>query len=279
MTVTLDDSFGVPQVGWSVQALRSSVIVASGSMGSDGKVSLNLTQASTAVNGTVESFIYRVIPPIGSSFTANAGTQVTWTTTGGVSSLTVTANANTPTTLTDVAETWTKGGAIVIPSAGVLSGAPTSVQFTISTGLDDTTVGRGNYAAFSGVTSPLSSVTYTTPEDVFVIDDTTTATWTNGENNVTVASNTQVYVYATKTGVLDVTVTSGGKTVTAKVKVSNTAADAYNFTLTPATQTVGSGAIGTATLKVTDIFGNPVNTSAGGSNITVSASGEVLLAG
>ncbi|MBM3686094.1 MAG: hypothetical protein FJW85_03725 [Actinobacteria bacterium] len=279
VSVTVDDSFGTPQAGWVIRAERGGVIVNSATTGANGKAALSLTQASTAVNGTVERFVFVAYPPIGASVTASKGTQVTWTTTGGVTSLTVTASANTPTSLTDVAQTSTKGGAIVVPAAGVLSGAPTAVQFTIATGVDDTTAGRGNYAQFSAVTSPLSSITYTTPAGVFVTDDTTTATWANGEQTITVASTTPVYVYATKTGVHDVVITSGGKTVTAKVKASTSAANAYNIALTPAKQTVGSGAIGTATLKVTDIFGNPVQTSTTAGYVSVTASGEVLLAG
>jgi hypothetical protein len=82
-----------------------------------------------------------------------------------------------------------------------------------------------------------------------------------------------------------VTITSGGVTVTAKVAVANTSADAYNIALTPTSQNVVKGGIGSATLTVTDVFGNSVQTSTGSSLaddtgvVALVATGELLLAG
>jgi len=65
----------------------------------------------------------------------------------------------------------------------------------------------------------------------------------------------------------------------------NTSADAYNIALTPTSQNVVKGGIGSATLTVTDVFGNPVQTSTGSSLtddtgvVALVATGELLLAG
>ena len=71
--------------------------------------------------------------------------------------------------------------------------------------------------------------------------------------------------------------TSGGVTLTGKVKVANRAQDAYNITVTPDKANVAKGGFTTLTAKVTDFWGNPVATTAGA--ITGTATGEVLLGG
>ena len=73
------------------------------------------------------------------------------------------------------------------------------------------------------------------------------------------------------------TITSGGVTLTGKVKIENRAQDAYNLAITPATSSVAKGSFSTLTVRVTDNWGNPVATSSGA--VTVTASGEVLLGG
>lgn len=152
------------------------------------------------------------------------------------------------------------------------------MQSTIATGVDDTAVGRGNYAAFSASTLPLSVITYTTPEGVFVTDDTNAATWANGSRALTVSSTTPVYVYETNAGVHEVTVTSGGKTIVAKVKASRMAANAYNIQITPAAQNLATGGLGTTTVTLTDVFGNEVPGSSA-NTVRVTAAGDVLLGG
>ena len=89
------------------------------------------------------------------------------------------------------------------------------------------------------------------------------------------------YVWATKTGTHDVTFTSGGVSVTGKVVVGNVAGDAYNVAISPAAQNLAKGGFGTATVSLTDVFGNAVAGSAAGSinTVRVAAAGEVLLGG
>ena len=280
VTVTVEDSFGTPQSGWVVQARRGpTTILTTGTTNASGEASVAVTNASTAVNGTVESYTFVANPPIGSSVTAASGLQITYTTEGTITLLTVNATAGT--SVTSSAPTQTKGASFLIPNAGVLAGAPApaTATFTLSTGLDDTTAISANYAAFQVVTDPRTSATITTPEGVFVTDDTTTATWSNGERSLLAASGSDFYVYGTKTGVHTVTVAAGGKTLDVKVKIGNTAAMAYNIALAPKTQSLAAGAIGTATLTVTDIFGNAVDTTAANGSVRISASGDVLLAG
>jgi len=282
VAVTVEDSFGTPQSGWTIRAYRGATAVtllSSGTTNASGEASVAVTSASTAVNGTVEQYSFTATPPVGTAVTVNNALQITYTTDGSITLLTVTATAGT--SPTSSASTLTTGARILVPNTGVLAGAfaASTSTFTISTGVDDTTNITANYAKYVPTTSPLSAVTVTTPEGVFVTDDTTKATWSNGVRSKLVSSGTSVYIYGTKAGIHTVTFASGGKSVDVKVKIGNTAAMAYNIALTPAKQTVGSGAITTATLKVTDVFGNPVQTSEGTGEVEITASGEVLLAG
>ncbi len=82
-------------------------------------------------------------------------------------------------------------------------------------------------------------------------------------------------MWGTKVGTHDLTVTSGGKTVSAKVRIINRAQDAYNISVTPTEVDVEPMALSTVTATVTDYWGNPV----AGANLTASASGQVLMAG
>jgi hypothetical protein len=88
-----------------------------------------------------------------------------------------------------------------------------------------------------------------------------------------------VYVFALQTGNHTVTFTSADKTVTVPVKVGNQAANAYNIALTPAEQFIAPSGIGTVTLSVTDVFGNPVQGATTEGLTRITASGEVLLPG
>jgi hypothetical protein len=55
----------------------------------------------------------------------------------------------------------------------------------------------------------------------------------------------------------------------------------YKIAVTPASQEIGTGAMGTATFKVTDVFGNSVTTTLadGPGAVSIAAYEDVLLAG
>ena len=283
-----DDSFGIPQAGWTIQAFRGataaapSTLLGSATTNAAGEATLDLSNAAGIATGTVERYsFYATIG--GSAVSVNNRVQVTWSTDGGVTSVGYNQNAGSPTTGITATTTVTKAPLVnVIGSVvgGVIpTGGPSAATFTLSTGKDDTTVIGGYYSSLTGSSSPANAITYTAPAGVFVTDDTTTATWKNGSSTITVSNGSTVYVYGTKTGVHDIVISSGGKSVTAKVKMRNQAADAYNIALSPKTQDAGPGEIGRATLRVTDIFGNPVDTSTGGADVTIRATGQILLAG
>jgi len=63
------------------------------------------------------------------------------------------------------------------------------------------------------------------------------------------------------------------------MRVVNTAADAYNIALSPATQNMAAGSFATAKVTVTDAWGNPVQTTDDTGVVRVTATGEVRLGG
>jgi hypothetical protein len=113
---------------------------------------------------------------------------------------------------------------------------------------------------------------------IFVSDTASTA-WDAGKTSVTVSATGTIYVFGYTAGVHNIEFTAGGKTVTVPVKVSTSANAAYNIAITPAEQSVAPGGIGTVTLAVSDVFGNPVTTTDDTGRVQIAASGEVLLPG
>jgi len=108
--------------------------------------------------------------------------------------------------------------------------------------------------------------------------------WDGGAATVTASAADTVYLFSTSVGTARVTATAGGNSLQASVPVVTATDAAYNIAIDPAAQFVDPGAIGTATLKVTDVFGNPVQgagvtTGDDTGAVTITASGAVLLAG
>jgi hypothetical protein len=211
---------------------------------------------------------------------------VTYTTSGNITSMVVTPSGTGSTVFSNASSTITTAPLAYVPSAGVVTAAGNGAYAT-STGLQSTApTAGGSYVTFQADTTPGNPVTVTVPTGVKVADADTlpssidTAGWSGGDQTITVPDNTLVYVWATKTGVHDVTFTSGGITLTGKFKAINTPADAYNIDVTPKKQDLNPGAFGTATVTVTDIFGNVVaGTSDDTGGVTVTATGGVRLGG
>jgi len=280
VTVTVDDSFGTPQSGWTVQAWRSATLLSSGTTNALGEASVSVTNATGAVTGTLESYTFKAVPPIGSTVTASGTLSVTWTTTGGITSLSVAVNPGSTPISDPAGAAPTTGALLTVPYDGTADTLSTAT-FNLTTGAAGGTANGGEVARLVPTSTPANDVTVTVPlgsEGIFVTDTASTA-WAGGKKSLTVGSDDTVYVFGTKVGEHTITLTSGGKTVAVKVKVQTSANAAYNMDLTPATQTVGAGSINTVTLTVTDVFGNPVQTTDDTGKVTVNATGEILLAG
>jgi hypothetical protein len=290
VTVTVDDSFGTPQANYTVQVFRGAAasstsggtFLGQATTNASGVASLSVTNASTVTTQTTEYYYYAISGPGGSGafiVAANdGGTSITYTTTGNITSMTVTPGSGTACSNTTC--TPTAYGAVRIASAGIVSSTASTSTSAVSTGV--LTAGNGsNMIELTIGTTPSNSSVVTVPAGMKVLDEAPTATtlWSDGAQSATVAGT--AWLWATKTGTHDVVVTSGGLSVTVKVRAYNRASDAYNIAVTPATQSVAKGAIGTATLKVTDIFGNPVQTGTADDSgpVSITATGEILLAG
>lgn len=284
VTVTVKDTFGNPQAGWIVDALRGATVgtgtfLSTGTTNAEGVATVSVTSAAGAVNNTVEQYSFEATPPVGPAVPVNNRLQITYTTSGGVSGLSVLANpATAPTSpVLDTTTTITTAPYINVVSSGV---ANTTTTGTFNTTTDVVTAGNsGNRAAFTPTATPLNNVTVSVSTGAFVTTSTSAA-WNAGESSVTVSSGTAVYVFATTVGTYNVTFSSGGKTVVIPVKVGNNPTDAYNIAISPEAQELAPSAFGTATVTVTDIFGNPVaGTSDDTGGVTVTATGEVRLGG
>jgi len=291
VTVQVDDSFGTPQAGWPVVIKESATAktVASGATGADGSVALTITPLATVKNlDSITYTAYATNPLTAASTAAAIPLIVNYTTSGAITTLSVvgdnngtaigSACSNSSCTLTNIPQ-------IKVPATGVMDDS-TASQWSITN--DDSVSGTpapGNYAVLKIGTSPSNAAVVTVPEGVKVASknpETAEYIWSDGAQTAVIGSSSgtgYAYIWATKTGTHEVTVESGGLTLTYKVHVVNNPVDAYNISLTPAKQDLTAGGIGTVTLAVTDVFGNGVKTSTSNGYVKVSASGEVLLAG
>ena len=287
VTVQVDDSFGVDQAGWTVRAYRSSTLgsssagtlLATATTNSSGSASLSVSALSTVVNNGQESYFYTATAPVGgSAITATKLTTVTYTTSGNLTSLSVAPGSGTPCSTTSC--TVTAYGAVRVASAGIVSNTASTSTQAVSTG----TVTAGtvsNMIQLVTTTSPSGNPSVVTVPEGLKVSATapngTTTLWSSGAQTATVGAN--AYIWATKTGTHDVKVESGGLSVTVKIHVYNTAADAYNIVLTPAKQDLATGAFGTGVLTVTDAFGNVVDTTDDSGAVAMSVTGQVLFGG
>ena len=286
VTVTVDDSFGTVQPNYNVQVYRGTAVSGGTFLGqattnAQGVANLTVTNASTVTVQTQESYTYVItapggVPGVSNSFTIASGTVITYTTTGNITSMSLVVSGTLTSQPTNAAPTVSTAPLINIPD--VTTAVPTGVSagaFTVSTGAQ-TTAADGKLATFQANTLPANAVTITVPTGVYV-SKTAPLAWNAGTQTITVASGTPVYVWGTKVGVHDVVATSGGLTLTGKVKIQNTPGDAYNIALTPDKADVQKGSFADLTVKVTDYWGNPVLTA--DNAVRVNASGAVLLGG
>ena len=278
ISVTVANQFKEPQSNWTVQVFRGSTSTGTflnqGTTNVAGQTSVTVTNVPNIVSGTIEFYSIKAFYG-GTVVNDNNTLEIAYTTTGEVSTLSVAVTGGATTPITNSTTSIPVIPAQLVPYGGTASTNGTGT-YTVAT---DTTAGTlGNLTTFTPATSPANNVTVTVPEGVKVSTTATTA-WDGGAQTVTAPSNVPVYVFATKTGIHDITFTSAGKTVVTKIKVSTEANAAYNIALTPATQKIARGAFGTATLTLTDVFGNRVPGSATANTVRVTALGEVRLGG
>jgi hypothetical protein len=267
VAVQVDDSFGVPMSGWTVRSYRTSVgsanLLSSGTTNAAGLASVTVSPLATTIANQSETYRFTAQAPVnGTEITSSFTLTVTYTANGEITSLSVSNSGTGASVCTNLSCTLTTIPVVNVPSSGVISGTASTRAYTIATA---TYGGTGtNMATFTPNAAPDNAVVITVPEGVKVSATSPAATltaWSGGAQTATVADNTPVYVWATKTGTHDIVFTSGGLTVTAKLKVENVAADAYNIAL-EAPKELRTGAFGTFSMKVTDAFGNPVGGTA-----------------
>jgi len=283
VAVSVTDQFGDAMSGVLVRAFRtnaSGTFLSSGTTGANGVANVTVSPLGTVVTGGSETYAFTAqAPTAGTSTTATATLSITYTTSGGITSLTATTSpASTPNPIADTTTAVTTAPAIWVPSDGTAN-VLTTGTFAVATGVV-TDGNKGEVFSVQVDATPNNATTITTPAGVYVSATPSTA-WDKGKSSLVVSDLGTAYIFATKTGVHEVTLTSADKTVKIPVIVKNNPADAYNMAITPAEQNLAPGAFGTITVEVTDVFGNPVPGATGATTggVKLTASGEVLFAG
>jgi hypothetical protein len=284
VAISADDSLGAPQAGLVVRAYRGSVsaanLLSQATTASNGQAALTVTSAAGAVDNTSETYAFTFQQGAAAEVTITDALTIVYTTSGNITTLSVAPS--TGTAFDAAGATVTTLPVITVPNTtGVVDGAASAGVYTLASS-SVTTAPTTSLVTFAITTTPGNPSTVTVPEGMRVsaTDPNTTDTqWNGGAQSATISSAGTAYVWATKVGTHTVTITSGGLTATGQVVVTNSSNDAYNIALTPAEQRVDRGAIATATLTVTDVFGNPVQTTDDTGAVTITASGQILLAG
>ena len=301
VTVSLANTYGEALgAGYEVRAYRTSTagtLLGTALTNASGEAKVSVTNAATLTAAGSETYVFDVVPPVGNSpGVQNATLVVNYTTTGTVTSISmaITNAGGTPTTpITNatLASSVLRIPIVYIPSDGYANtaGERSRILATATTAAADdaaptvTASGAGEYFTLVASPSSATAVTWTGTDGVRFCSSTTgspTATscaWDAGKTTVTAASTNFIHVYSIKTGTQTVTAAVGDVKATMSFVARNRVIDGYNISLTPATQTLDSGAYGTVNVKVTDIFGNAVAAAAG--DVTVSVTGPALLSG
>jgi len=295
--VTVKDQFaGALGAGWTVRAYRTSVsaanLLSTATTNASGVATVSVSPLSTVVSGGSETYVYTAdYPGVTQITTASESAKnltVTYTTTGGITSLSVaiagsngdlaTALGAADTTITDTEATVTAAFPVVyVPSSGTVTEG--SAQTAKATLAGVVTAGSGavsNTFRLAADATADNTSTYTTTEGAFVAAAAGGA-WNAGLSTLTVAEGTTVYVFATTTGLHTVTVTSGGKTVAIKFWAKNQATDYYTVSAVADSSSLLPSANSVVTVTVKDIFGNVVDAADG--LLTATAADKVRLAG
>jgi hypothetical protein len=283
--VTVADQFdGGLGAGWTIRAYRGTKDAANlldtKATNAAGEATVTVTPLATVVADGAETYVYTYQAPGGSESAAISNTTVvTYTTTGEISSLSVaisgTTGATTPVTDTTLAAAVTILPAIKVPTDGTANTASGDKIYTKASAAITGSTAAEVITLAANATADNSSV-FTASEGAFLSTTSSTA-WNLGVKTLEGADSANVYVFATKTGLHTITITSGGKTSTVQFWAYNLATDYYSVSATSenAKPNAGSNVVVTATVK--DIFGNPLTEAT--SIFTAKASGKVRLAG
>jgi hypothetical protein len=288
VAVTVEDQFeGNLGAGWTIRAYRGSVsaanLLSTGQTDAAGLATVSVSPLATVVSGGSETYVYTAdYPGVTQITTASESSKnltVTYTTTGGITSLSTaisgTTGATTPVTDTTLASAVTIYPAIVVPTDGSANDAVGDSIYTVSTAAV-TGTGTAEVITLASDATANNTSTYTATAGAFVSTTASTA-WSAGLSTVTVAEGASVYVFATMTGLHTITVTSGGKTVLIKFWAYNLATDYYTVSAVADASTLKPSSNAVVTLTVKDIFGNVVDAADG--LLTATADGKVRLAG
>ena len=297
VTVTVTNQFETPQSGYTIRALRGATLLSQAVTGPNGQAQVTVSPATGIAANTSETYTFTATGSDGIPITASgsgAGLTVLYTATGDVTSLSVAVNSGGGTQTTPILNTTTSIPTlpfVQVPFGGTVNAAgnaaSTSVFSVATAGAGQAPTGQR--VQFTPTANPANTVTVTVPEGVKVVDAaglTASLLWSGGAQTVSVPSGQPVFVFATKTGVHDVTFTSGKISTVAKIAVGTIPAAAYNIAVSPATRTIEAGAFSTVEMTVSDVFGNPVPGVVAGTaaqnnagSVTATTTGEVLLSG
>ena len=282
VSVSYDDSFGDPISGQFIGGFLGSIsaanLVSSGVTDSSGMVDLSVACSTCTTNGSTATFLFSTTTSSADDLSQNL--NATYSTDGKITTLSVAPSTGSTFDAADATVT-TLPVTTVVDTSGVVAGSTSAGVYTLSSS-SVTTAPTTSLVSFAITTNPGNPATVTVPEGVKVSatnPGSTSTNWDGGAQSATISSGGTAYVWATKTGTHEVTVTSGGLTATGQLVVVNSSDDAYNIALSPSSQSVAAGSIGTVDLVVTDVFGNPVQTTDDTGMVTITASGEVILAG
>lgn len=190
--------------------------------------------------------------------------RVTYSATGAATSLTVAQAQTTPSTLT--------------PTTVVTALSYVVVPFT---GTASTSAGNpaGTTVTFTPISVPAAQVKVTAPAGVLLSSNSSSA-WDAGVSELYVTSESPVYAFATTTGALDISFSTGDLVVTVPIKVATVPAAAYTVQALIDDTTIAAGSFSTMTARVLDTYGNPVpRTTDDTGGLLAQVRGEVLLSG
>lgn len=274
VTGTLTDQFERPVAGIDTVSIARTTAPATGALdqevvADDGSFSLTIPAANAPA--AAADIVFTITGQAGGLLPATWPITVQYTATGEVTSLTV---LTTPTsTGGSVPATLVPGGGTVnLANSSTAIVNPASIPAAAPAGTNAVTV-----MTFTSV--PATALTVTGSEGVYFSTAATgTVNWNGGTTSASINSGGSLTIWSTKAGANTVTVTGGGKTTTQQFVAFTQAAFARNVALTPAKIDVDRNTFTTLTLKVTDVFENPirsvnVGTAATNPGVTLGAAG------
>jgi hypothetical protein len=285
--VTVKTSFGsIAPAGQVVNLYRGATVsggtfIGTASTGADGVATVTAKQSATAVVGDSEQYSVQVVPTIGSAVADDGIATIKYTVDGLVTALSVaitgvTGGTTTPITATTLAADVTVLPAILVPTDGTADDATGVETYTVLSGAVSGGTGTAEVFVLAANATDDNTSTYTASAGAFV-SSTASTLWSAGVSTLQAAEGASVYVFATKTGLHTITITSGGKTSTVKFWAYNLATDYYSVSAVAETLKPAAGSNTLVTLTIKDVFGNGVDAADG--LVTATAEGKVRVAG